>query len=472
MGKKRVLFACSEVYPFAKTGGLADVAHSLPRELGKTFEMTVAMPLYRFMDAKRFGIEPIGEPFTLPMGGKEYTVRLHGCRYQEIEYRFVETPILSDREFPYGPPECGYEDNALRFGLFSYALVHLIREIGYEIAHLNDWQCALAALLIKQDTSLECKTLFTIHNLAYQGVFEHSVLDELGIGHEHFTMEGLEFYGKVNLMKAGIAYADTVTTVSPTYAKEILTTEFGCGLEGFLHHHRTKLVGIVNGIDPDHFSPLSDQRLFSPYESYKGKTANKKALLSEVGLKGVSKPLFVFVGRFTGQKGVDLLIESLPAILAAKCNVIVLGDGEKRYFDSLETLAAAHSNLLPIYGYDETLSHRLYAAADFLLMPSLFEPCGLNQLIAIAYGTIPIVHRVGGLADTVKPIAGFDPDKNGGFGIVFKKPVPKALSAAVEEAMLLYTDTARLRTVASHNMMHDVSWNSSAKRYAALYRKH
>ncbi|MDP3290722.1 MAG: glycogen/starch synthase, partial [Sulfuricurvum sp.] len=233
MNKKRMLFASSEVYPFVKTGGLADVSHSLPRALNESYAVSVVLPLYSSIDRKQFKIKPI-ESFEIAMGGSLYAVEVYGTIYENVAYRFIYAPLLCDREFLYGPPECGYEDNALRFGLFSYAIAELLRREKYAIAHLNDWQCALAALLIKEDSTLETKCVYTIHNLAYQGVFPPSLLPQIGINESYFTMDALEFYNQVNFMKAGIAYADAVTTVSPTYAKEILTPEFGCGLEGFL----------------------------------------------------------------------------------------------------------------------------------------------------------------------------------------------------------------------------------------------
>jgi starch synthase len=464
----RLLFAASEVYPFAKTGGLADVAHSLPRALNGTCDVTVVMPLYRAVDRQRFGIGPL-ETFDVSMGGAVYTVSLYGCRYEGTEYRFVYAPLLCDREFLYGPPEAGYEENALRFGIFNHAIVELARRGTFDIAHLNDWQCGLAALLIRDTEGLRTRTLYTIHNLAYQGTFGKETLKTLGIPPKHFTMEGVEFYGKVSFMKAGIGYADRVTTVSPTYAEEILTPEFGCGLEGFLRHHRKKLSGIANGIDTEHFSPEEDPALVQSYGKPAGKAANKRAFLERVGLKGSGKPLFIFIGRFTWQKGLDLLIGALPKMAAEACSIAILGEGEVRYHERLKALAEAHANVSLEFGYDESLSHRMYAAADFLLMPSLFEPCGLNQMIAMHYGALPLVHRVGGLADTVSPAAAFDPDAAGGYGITFAEPSEHALLEAFGRALELYGDGERFEAIAGHNMGCDFSWRERSGAYLALY---
>lgn len=470
MNKERLLFASSEVYPFVKTGGLADVSHSLPKALNETYQVSVILPLYSSIDRKGFKIKKI-ESFELMMGGISYEIELHTTRYEEIEYRFVYAPLLCDREFLYGPPESGYEDNALRFGLFSHAIAEILRREQYPIVHLNDWQSALVALLVKEDPSIKAKTLYTIHNLAYQGVFEPYVLSQIGIDECYYTMDALEFYNKVNFMKAGIAYADTITTVSPTYAKEILTSEFGCGLEGFLEVHRRKIHGIINGIDSEHFSPANDKALVECYSNAKGKKASKSDLLKALGLKGATKPLFVFIGRFTHQKGIDLLVETLPKIAGLECNIALLGEGEEGYSDSLKALSDQYPNMAMSSGYDEALSHRMYAAADFLLMPSLFEPCGLNQMIAYAYGAVPVVSRVGGLIDTVKKYESFDEENKSGYGVVFSATTGRSFISAVKKACELYGDKKLFESISNHNMKCDYSWAESAKEYIKIYKR-
>lgn len=469
MSKPALLFAASEVYPFAKSGGLADVAHSLPRALALAYEVSVVMPLYRFVDRKRYAIIPLDERFDIVMGGVKYSVELFGCIHEGVKHIFIYSPLLSEKDFLYGPPEKGYDDNALRFGIFNYALVSLLKRRNYAIAHLNDWQSALVPLLLKEHKNVRTKTLYTIHNLAYQGCFELSSLKELGLSEEYFTMEGIEFYGQVSFMKAGIAYADWITTVSPSYAKEILTAEFGCGLEGFLRVHRSKLSGIINGIDGEHFSPAHDRALLAPYSDLGGKALNKKAYLKEVGLKGVKKPLFVFVGRFTSQKGLDLLIESLDDIASMACTIAFLGEGEEKYHEALETIIRKHPNVSLEFGYDEAHSHRMYAAADFLLMPSLFEPCGLNQMIAMAYGAMPLVHRVGGLADTVADYRDFEPLTHRGYGLVFAKADKNAFLKAFVQALELYANKRHYNKIVKHNMRCDFSWQESSRAYVELY---
>lgn len=469
MTKKRLLFASSEVSPFVKTGGLADVAYALPKALSESYGVEVVLPLYQTIDRKHYKIKK-SKSFEVVLGKTAYPVELHETVFENQTYLFIYTPLLCDREFLYGPAECGYEDNALRFALFSRSVVELLRGGEYPLVHLNDWQCALVALWISEE-NLGVKSLYTIHNLAYQGVFDRSVLPLIGIDERYYTMEALEFYDQVSYMKGGIAYADAITTVSPTYAKEILTPQFGCGLEGFLAVHRSKLSGILNGIDSEHFSPANDTLLVETYTSAKGKKSSKNDLLKVLGLKGSAKPLFVFIGRFTHQKGVDLLIEALPKIAALECNIALLGEGEGEYSEAFRGLSERYPNIALSVKYDEPLSHRMYAAADFLLMPSLYEPCGLNQLIAYAYGAIPIVSKVGGLSDTVKKVESFDPQNRSGFGIVIGNPSLKSILSGVKKGCELYGDKKHFDAIVNHNMGCDYSWSQSALSYLKIYKK-
>lgn len=469
MHKTSVLFVASEVYPFAKSGGLADVAHSLPRALSSNCNIEVIMPLYKFIDRERYAISPMGGSFIISMNHREYSVSLYECVYEGLRYRFIYSPLLSNKDFLYGPPQNGYEDNALRFAIFNRAVLEIVKKYSYDLVHLNDWQSGLLPLLIKEETTIKAKTLFTIHNLAYQGLFEFKVLEEIGINEKYFTMDCLEFYGQVNFMKAAIAFTDKITTVSPSYAKEILSPEFGCGLEGFLKYHQEKLIGIVNGIDVEHFSPSCDKALVKPYSDLKAKATNKSSYLKEIQLKGVRKPLFIFIGRFTWQKGMDLLIQILPKIAKHECNIAILGEGEEQYNTQLKSIVEESDNIHLSFGYDESLSHRMYASADFLLMPSLFEPCGLNQMIAMKYGAIPIVHAVGGLADTVNEYSEFDAKKAIGFGITFESPSETEFLKAIDQAMKLYTNKTHYNKIVKHNMTCDFSWKESANSYLDLY---
>ncbi len=471
MSKKNLLFVASEVFPFAKSGGLADIAYALPRALSGYYDVTVVMPLYSFVEKQKYNIKSMHQSFKVTINDIVYEVELSGCDYNGVSYYFIYSPLLCEREFLYGTPEAGYDDNALRFAIFNRAVVELLKCAKYDIVHLNDWQSALVPLFLQEHQELHVKTVYTIHNLAYQGLFEKEVLQTIGVDEKYFHMDALEFYGKINFMKAGIAFADVVTTVSPTYAKEILRKEFGCGLEGFLRLHSKKLTGVLNGIDTEFFSPSTDKALYYTYTNTSNKRRNKNEYLKEVALRGQKKPLFIFIGRFTWQKGMDTLVASLQEMASMPCNISILGDGEAKYHRALEQIASQYKNIHLKFGYDESLSHKMYAAADFLLMPSVFEPCGLNQMIAMHYGTTPLVHKVGGLSDTVEVIEKCNAKKNKGCGIVLKSLNNKTLLKGVENAIELYNDTTKHTQIIKHNMKCDFSWLKSAKVYDRLYKR-
>ena len=464
-----ILFASSEVYPFAKSGGLADVAYSLPHALNKEHSIHVVLPLYQSIDRKKYKIKPYGKSFNISMDEHVHTIELHTCNYEGITYIFVYTPQLSDREYLYGTSIAAYEDNDIRFGLFNYVLLEMLKATKYDIVHLNDWQCGLLPLLMDEIESIQTKSIFTIHNLAYQGLFNRLALHSLGIDEKYFTSECLEFYGQVNFMKAAIAFSDAITTVSPTYAKEILTPEFGCGLEGFLQHYSHKLSGIVNGIDTKQFSPSLDKQIVKIYTDLRGKAVNKRALIKYTGFKTPQIPLFAFVGRFTWQKGLDLMIDILPTLARMDCNIMIIGSGDEVYQNVLLDIARDYENVHIELGYNEALAHRLYASSDFFLMPSLFEPCGLAQMIAMNYGSIPIVHHVGGLADTVSSIDTFKDDTLEGYGIVFYAPDTEAFLGAVNSAITLYNNKRSYNTITKHNMLCDFSWAESGELYIKKY---
>ncbi len=460
----KILFCASEAWPWAKSGGLADVAYALPKALSQSVDVTLMIPWYRFMHVALESLERLAD-VTLSFGGHAYAVTYYRQQKEGMEVLFVYSELLSERDYLYGPPGTAYEENDLRFALFSRAIVAFAQSARYDILHLNDWHTALAALFARE-RGLSAKTLFTIHNLAFQGVFARNRLELLGIDSEYFHMEALEFYGRINFMKAGIAFADAVTTVSPTYAKEILTPEFGCGLEGFLRKHRAKLRGIRNGIDTDVFDPEHDKMLACRLKRSlrRFKVCNRKPLqIAENTL-----PLFIFIGRMTEQKGVDLLaslcgeLAQLPLIFA------FLGDGAGEISRQLEAADRKYGNIHYFRGYDERLAHRLYAAADFLVMPSRFEPCGLNQMIAMRYGTLPIVHKTGGLADTVHAID--NKEVACGRGIVIDKLTPEDLLKAIRSALALYQKRERLEALNRFNMACDFSFAGPAEAYLACYR--
>lgn len=458
----RVLFAASEMLPYVKTGGLADVADALPKALKKYTDISVVIPLYGFLE-----IENLQEcdRFELELGGISYSVEVYFTLQEGMGVYFIKAPLLSTTQHLYGYNDLDYANNDLRFGIFSAAIVELSLRLKVELLHLNDWHTALAALFIDQH-SLNIKTVFTIHNLAYQGIFSQESCERLGIDASYFNMDALEFYGQLNSMKGGIAYSDAVTTVSPSYAQEILSDEFGCGLEGFLNHHADKLSGILNGINTKVFDPLSDPHLQESYNSttLENKYKNKVAFLKSTTLKDPRKTLFVIVSRLVEQKGIDLFIKVLPEMLEKKINVFVLGEGEELYANKLNVLASKHPNLEFQNSYDEVLSHKAYAAADFFVMPSLFEPCGLAQMIAMRYGAVPIVHAIGGLKDSVH-----EKENRCGRGVVFEKFTKKEFSKAIERAFKLKKDSEAFRDLVVFNMECDFSFETGAKSYMKLY---
>lgn len=456
----KILFASGEIFPFAKSGGLADVAGALPKALSSYVDISSVMPFYGFMDDL---VAELFESFTLTIVRKKYKIEIYRKKEERSDIYFINAPHLSDTQKLYGDKTGDYKDNDLRFALFCRGVVRLAEILHVKLLHLNDWHTALCALYVKEQ-KLAVKTVFTIHNLAYQGIFDYASLGILGIKKRYFTMDGVEFYGKINLLKAGIAYSNAVTTVSPSYAKETLTQEFGCGLDGFLQHHKSKLQGILNGIDMVVFDPKHDTNLAVQYSQSEGKQKNKTALLRTSKLKDPKRPLFVMISRLVEQKGVDLLMESIADILKQHLNLYIIGEGP--FAKELEKIAEGYDNFEFFNGYNEKLSHQLYAAADFLLMPSRFEPCGLSQLIAMRYGTVPIVHAVGGLKDSVH-----EKSKKCGQGIVFSKFNKKSMLLAVEKAMELLQDSKKHQEMIRFNMDCDFSFTKSAQKYLNIYQK-
>jgi starch synthase len=467
----KLLFAAAEIYPYAKTGGLADVAQALPKALSESIEVYSVMPLYRFIDRKKFKISSLGKHFFVTLGKKRHRVSLYRGYNQGIETLFVYEQTLCGRPAPYGDENGDYPDNDIRFGIFSKALVRIAQIYGVDILHLNDWHTALAALWARESLPY-FRTVFTIHNLAFQGLFPRESLERLGLPLTCFASEGIEFWGQINCMKAGIAYSDIVTTVSPRYAQEILHPDFGCGLDGFLRSHHHKLYGILNGIDTVLFDPEHDPALPEHYstKSLQGKRTNKALFCRSHHFRNEEAPLFIFIGRFTEQKGLHLIIEAIHSLLKKEINLAILGEGDPSMASRLEEIAERYTNLSLYFGYDESISHQMYAAADFLLMPSSFEPCGLNQLIALRYGTIPIVHRVGGIYNTIRDMD--DPSsKICGRGIAMHTFNASGLTETVERALLLHTAPDLLEETAKNNMQCEVSFQKSAEAYLERYRE-
>lgn len=479
----KVLFASSEVYPLSKTGGLADVAGALPKALRKLgLDVRIITPFYRrFISPDRFHLERTGIRFQISMGQKVETGEVWETWIGEVPVYLVDHPGFFDREQLYGTPEGDYPDNALRFGFFSRAILEVAQKVGFspDIFHLNDWQTGLAPLyrrLYFAQSFPKSRFLITIHNLAYQGLFPPEVLASLAIPQEYFHMEALEFYGKVNFLKAGIVFSDAIGTVSPTYAREIQTPEFGFGLDGILRARSDRVFGILNGIDPEVWDPSTDPHIFRNYgveDLEAGKAANKRGLQEEKGLPPEPDiPLIGVVSRLASQKGFDLVAQIAESLMERRVQLVFLGTGDREIQEMLQDVAARFPRQFSLtLAFDPVLARKIYAGSDFFLMPSRYEPCGLGQMIAFRYGTIPVVRKTGGLADTVVDFRGSleDPGPRRGYGLVFEPYRPEALFEAVTRALEVYRRKEvwhRLRELA---MTRDFSWDASAREYQALY---
>ena len=462
----KVLFCSSEVAPYAKTGGLADVSAALPAELIRQgVECSVVMPLYQEIKAMGLPLEHLEAiPVLTGSGINRADIHRIGNTY------FVDSSPLFDRMGLYSYAGSDYPDNLDRFALFSKTCVELLRLMGdVDIVHCNDWQTALVIAYIKDMGIESVGTMFTIHNLAYQGSFDASLWPMLFLPQEYFHPDYMEFFGRINILKAGIVFADAVNTVSPTYAKEIQTKEFGSGLEGLLRSISGKLIGIVNGIDTQIWDPRHDKliaRNYSP-EDMSGKKICKQALLEMFSLDRGEYPVFGLISRLVEQKGIDLMIEAIPAIIALGAQVVVLGNGNPAFERCLIELNRVFPGKLGIHiGFDEAKAHAIEAGSDYFLMPSRFEPCGLNQMISLRYATIPIVSAVGGLKDTISALGeGEAPD-----GLRIVSPKIDTLIETVGLACKIYTQQAGLYCAMRKNAMDkDVSWTVPAKEYSRIY---
>ena len=476
---RKVLFVTSEAHPLMKTGGLGDVAGSLPQALAASSEdVRVLMPAYRdtipraghLKQIAQLTLSPLAQPISLLEG------RLPGTR---VKTWLIDFPPAYDRPGnPYlnahGHP---WHDNAARFALLARVAVALARgeaRLSWQpdIVHANDWQCGLVPALLAQDTQRPA-TVFTIHNLAYQGLFPYETFQALFLPPSLWSMHALEFHGQLSFIKGGIVFADRINTVSPRYAREIQTPEYGYGLDGLLYHRRAHLSGILNGIDERAWNPARDPHLAQRYSmrTLRQKERNKTALRNEFRLADDPALAVVgMVGRLVHQKGLDLALAALPRLLALPLQLVVLGSGEQPLEQALRRHAEQYPDrLAALVGYDEAVAHRIEAGADIFLMPSRFEPCGLNQMYSLRYGTVPIVRRAGGLGDTVVDA---DPEHlaaGTASGIVFDEPSPMALEAAVVRALTLRSNPKTWKQIQLTGMRQDFSWKKSAVAYQRLY---
>jgi len=464
----KVFFVASEALPYAKTGGLGDVTGSLPAALHMLGADTfLILPFYRTIMAKNLPLEQVMTG-TLAMGGRtlQYTVLRHQQTYFIAQNEFFE------RDGLYNTREGDYPDNWLRFAFFARAALDTIVALGgADVIHVHDWQAALLPVYLRVlFPERREKTLLTIHNIAYQGVFSPEILPDIGLPSSVFTVDGLEFYGNVNYLKGGIVWADEVNTVSPTYAREIQTDEYGFGLHGILATRHEHLSGILNGIDWSYWDPSADVALphiYSP-SSLAGKEQDKESLLQETGLAlKPNHPLFVMVSRLVAQKGVDLVLGAFDQMMSLPMDVMILGTGDTDIETALAAKVAAYPGRFVLSRkFDESLAHRMYAGSDFFLMPSRFEPCGLSQMIALRYGSIPVVRRTGGLKDTVQDV---HPKTGIGNGISFDDAASSELIDAVRRGVRLYADHDAFRRIQAIGMACDFSWQASARDYLALY---
>lgn len=454
----KILFVSSEVAPFAKTGGLADVSGSLPlafENLG--IEVKIVMPKYKMVKVKE----------NKTVIGKN------------LEVFFIENEKYFGRDQLYGDRFSDYPDNLERFAYFSKAALELLKRINFrpDVIHCNDWQSSAIPIYIKtlykNDTFFKgIKTLLTIHNLSYQGLFEKSQFPKTGLGWELFTIEGLEFYNKVNILKGGIIFSDFITTVSPTYSQEIQTKEFGYGLEGVLKKRADDLYGILNGIDYNIWDPKTDKYIAKNYDasSVEDKYINKEDLQKISGLKvDRNIPLIGIISRLADQKGLDLISAIIEGLLKLKIQFILLGTGDDKYHNLFEKISLIYPRRTSInLKFDAVLAQKIYAGCDMFLMPSRFEPCGLGQMICLRYGTIPIIRLTGGLKDTIQE---FDEGTKEGNGFTFSRYLSSDLFKTIKKALGVYKDKDLWQKLVKKAMSYDFSWESSARKYAQLYKK-
>ncbi len=475
----RILLASSEVHPYSKTGGLADMIGALGKAFARAgHQVGIVTPLYRGIAARFPEIRKVDWRIDLPLATWRARAELWTLEPTSgLTMYFVHRPEYYDRASLYNEHGKDYHDNGERFIFFSKCVAHLARYLPWRphVVHVNDWQTALVPSLILHQSRKEGwgnppRTCLTIHNLAYQGVFPRAAFPMTNLPADFFHAEGAEYFAKLNCLKAGIVYSDVATTVSPRYAREITTEEFGCGLDGVLRKRRPPIIGILNGVDYDEWNTDRNPNLQHAYSinNMVGKAANKSALQAELGLPVLPDvPLFANITRLTEQKGVDIELGALEEMLHADMQFVLLGTGDHAYERAFQKLAHRFPQKVAVrLGYDQGLSHRIEGGADFYIMPSRFEPCGLNQMYSLRYGTIPIVRVTGGLDDTVVDAS---EDTSRANGIKFAEYSAPALAKAIRKALVIYCDAKLVSHYRQNAMEADFSWDRTVGAYEKAY---
>ena len=477
----RLLLASSEVHPYSKSGGLADMVAALAKALGRAgHQVGVVTPLYRGIRERFADVRWLDYHINLPLGQEWHRAEVWTLQpSQGVTFYFIHRPEFYDRPSLYSEGGRDYAGNAQRFIFFSKCVAHLARYLPWqpELVHVHDWQAGLVPLMILHQLGREGwanapRTCLTIHNLAYQGNFPRVQYELTNLPQDYFNTDGVEFWGYMNCLKAGISYADLLTTVSPRYAREITTLEFGCGLDAVLRARQDSLIGILNGVDYDEWNTNNNACLKHAYsvDDLSGKAANKADLQKELGLPVAAQtPLFGSITRLADQKGVDIQLGALEEMLASDMQFALLGSGSPEFERAYSGLAARYPAKVAVrLGYNHALSHRIEAGSDFFLMPSRFEPCGLNQMYSQRYGTIPIVRVTGGLDDTVRDLT---EDEVSADGIKFREYSVRALAKAMRKAMVLYQTPALFEQMRVNAMRADFSWGRTGSEYVDAYNR-
>ena len=472
----RILMVASEVEPYSKTGGLADVLGALPRALaGLGHHLGVVVPLYR--SAQISEPETVFESLTIPIGAGMHFPRVYGVEDRSVRIYFVDYPAFFDRDGCYGTASGDYADNAQRFMLLSRAALEIAKlDFHPDILHCHDWQAAMAPVLLKTSYAGDAafrgtRTVFTIHNLGYHGAFPPAVLSDVGLPAALFTIHGLEFFGNVSYLKGGLVFSDKLTTVSEGYAREIQTPEYGHGVDGLLRLRSHDLTGVLNGVDYSHWDPRTDPLIAQQYRPARmdGKKACKRDLLKTFGLDApnLSRPVIGMVSRLAAQKGFDLLAEAARALMQLDLTLVILGTGEPGFERLLSELQKLYPGKLGLrLAYDNAIAHKIEAGADMFLMPSRYEPSGLNQMYSLKYGTVPIVRATGGLDDSIQA---FEPATGRGTGFKFTSYTAEAMMGAVQAALATYADRPVWTRLQRNGMEKDYSWKRSAGKYMEIY---